>query len=260
MKRYNLIYYFLLLAIVMGTFASMAQNSYGMNLMGLACFGFFLVFGHELFFRVRRYDHLTRTERNSLSVELAALCLLSLLFAFRALLIDVPFGWAIIVYALTILALVHVVAIAGLFRNGSASVGILLYRFALLCFVSTFLAGLFFSSLAAVLAIAGFGAAFAFLFIVYRSRGVVTDGENNLLWKKATVGKSGITLIGFGLIFLWFGLRQAGIFPPLYSGDVPPAYVELIRRAEAGEDKRTVRKQYQLFDEEYAKFIQRHKD
>ena len=49
MKNYNPIYYFLFILLVTGAFASMAQNSYGIKMMGGVAFAFGLVFLVEFF-------------------------------------------------------------------------------------------------------------------------------------------------------------------------------------------------------------------
>ncbi len=44
MKKFNTIYYLLFILLVMGAFAAMAQNNYGLNIMGGVAFVFALVF------------------------------------------------------------------------------------------------------------------------------------------------------------------------------------------------------------------------
>ena len=84
MKRYNVVYYVLFLAVTMGAFASMAQNSYGMKLMGLVCLGFCLTFLYELFFSVPKLQDLSLKSKRWFSLELVALNFLALLFFFRS--------------------------------------------------------------------------------------------------------------------------------------------------------------------------------
>jgi hypothetical protein len=44
MKRYNLLYYLLMVLLILGAFAAMAQNSYGQNILGLVAIAFGLTF------------------------------------------------------------------------------------------------------------------------------------------------------------------------------------------------------------------------
>ena len=54
MRRFNPIYYLLFILLVMGAFASMAQNSYGLRIMGTVAFSFALVFLIEFISVLRR--------------------------------------------------------------------------------------------------------------------------------------------------------------------------------------------------------------
>ncbi len=40
MKSYNTLYYLLTVLLIMGAFASMAQNSYGMQIISVVCIAF----------------------------------------------------------------------------------------------------------------------------------------------------------------------------------------------------------------------------
>ncbi|MBA2746636.1 MAG: hypothetical protein H0U44_10455, partial [Flavisolibacter sp.] len=56
MKKFNTIYYLLFILLVMGAFASMAQNSYGLKIMGGVAFVFALVFLLEFISVLRTKD------------------------------------------------------------------------------------------------------------------------------------------------------------------------------------------------------------
>src|SRR5260370_1036635 len=131
MKRYNVVYYILFLAVVMGAFASMAQNSYGMKLIGLVCLGFCFTFLYEVFF----------------------------------------------------------------------------------------LAGVIRPEIAKLIGPAGFVFLFGFIVILFLFRNRIFEGEklSLLTYIRRMKNKSGLLLIGFTLMFLFFGLNQADILPPLYS-------------------------------------------
>jgi hypothetical protein len=47
------------------------------------------------------------------------------------------------------------------------------------------------------------------------------------------------------------------MLPSLYSGEMPSGYMELIRKAESGEEKGIGKKKYEQFAEEYNKFVDR---
>src|SRR5688500_13831891 len=56
MKKYNPIFYLLFILLVMGAFASMAQNSYGIKIMGAVAFLFVIVFFAVLVSYIRKED------------------------------------------------------------------------------------------------------------------------------------------------------------------------------------------------------------
>lgn len=65
MKKYNTYYYLLFVLLVMGAFASMAQNSYGFKIMGLVAFIFSVLFITQLIYVLRnksRVDYLVVCE------------------------------------------------------------------------------------------------------------------------------------------------------------------------------------------------------
>ena len=266
MKRYNTIYYFLFMAVIMGAFASMAQNSYGMKLMGCACLGFSITFLHELIFSVPSYPDMTRQRKRWLALELAALSLMALLFFFRSFLIEIMFGKEAVLLSLFALGVVSIfnsfVYINRTWRaNKLLSFGIVSYYGALIFFIITFVAGVVRPAAAKMLGPVGFIFLLGFVLtgLVFRSK--VFEGEKISLlhFVRTMKNKSGITMIGFILIFLYFGLSQAAIFPPLYSGKMPSGYLELIRRAESGEEKTNGKKRYEQFEEQYSKLVRRHR-
>ena len=264
MKRYNVVYYVLFLAVTMGAFASMAQNSYGMKLMGLVCLGFCLTFLYELFFSVPKLQDLSLKSKRWFSLELVALNFLALLFFFRSFLIEIPGGREWILFTLVALfgitlfnAWVHVWRSRVIHKM--LSLGVLFYYGALLFFIITFFAGVVRQEIAKILGPIGFIFLFGFFMTVLIFRNRIFEGEEMsiLQYVRMMKNKSGILLIGFGLMFLFFGLNQAGILPSLYSGEKPSGYLNLIRQAESGEEKIQGKKRYELFDEQYQKFIRK---
>ena len=87
MKKYNPIYYLLFILLVMGAFASMAQNSYGPKIMGGVAFLFGLVFIAEIFSFLRKKD----ARDPFIFLELAGLILMAVIFGLRVFYIHFPF-------------------------------------------------------------------------------------------------------------------------------------------------------------------------
>ena len=87
MKKYNTIYYLLFILLIMGAFASMAQNSYGLKIMGGVAF----VFG--LLFLIEFISVLSEKGKKDIYrlIEPACLLTLSIIFALRVFYIHFPF-------------------------------------------------------------------------------------------------------------------------------------------------------------------------
>src|SRR6478609_2985544 len=87
MKKYNTIYYLLFILLIMGAFASMAQNNYGLKIMGTVAFVFGLVFANK-FISILRKDE---KKDVYILIELVCLFLVSFIFGFRVFYIHFPY-------------------------------------------------------------------------------------------------------------------------------------------------------------------------
>src|SRR5687768_7108492 len=87
MKRYSIIYYLLFMLMIMGAFASMAQNEYGTVILGLATASFSLLFLIQVI-----YGLLTKKIRSISEVlELISLFMLAGILALRVFYIRFQF-------------------------------------------------------------------------------------------------------------------------------------------------------------------------
>ena len=87
MKKYNALYYLLFILLVMGAFASMAQNNYGLKIMGGVAFVFGLVFLAEFITVLGKKDN----KKIEALVETACLFLLAVIFGCRVFYIHFPY-------------------------------------------------------------------------------------------------------------------------------------------------------------------------
>src|SRR6185295_16651256 len=140
------------------------------------------------------------------------------------------------------------------------ALGVAAYYGTVISFIITFIAGVVKPDIAKMLGPLGFIFLFCFVLISLLFRSKVYEGKKISVLKSVRTmqNKTGIVIIGFTLVFLYFGLHQANIFPPLYSGKMPTGYLELIRRAESGEEKKPGKKSYELFEEQYSVLVKRH--
>src|SRR5579871_4051085 len=86
MKGYNTLYYLLFVILIMGAFASMAQNSYGQKILGGVAIAF------AILFIVQFIDSVHKKKNRSIytSIELACLFVISIIFALRIFYISFP--------------------------------------------------------------------------------------------------------------------------------------------------------------------------
>jgi hypothetical protein len=113
MKKYNPIYYLLFILLVMGTFASMAQNSYGIKIMGGVAFAFGFVFLIQLISLLIKKEKIV----GYTFIETACLFLLSFIFGLRVFYIHFPFIELLFVAAAVLLGFVYVVKMITRFRH-----------------------------------------------------------------------------------------------------------------------------------------------
>ena len=112
MKSYNTVYYLLTVLLIMGGFASMAQNSYGMPIISAVCMAFGLVFFIQ-FIQALRANEPNRAEQ---AIEFFALFVLAFIFTLRTLQIYFPFIEWIFVAAAAVLALNYFTRLRHWFR------------------------------------------------------------------------------------------------------------------------------------------------
>src|ERR1700712_4471045 len=113
MKSYNTIYYLLTVLLIMGGFASMAQNSYGLPIIGAVCMAFGLMFFIQ-FIQALRAKEPNRTEQ---AIEFFVLFILALIFTLRTLQIYFPFIEWMFIAAAVVLALNYLTRLRHWFRQ-----------------------------------------------------------------------------------------------------------------------------------------------
>ena len=92
MKKLNVIFLFLFILLVMGAFASMAQNSYGLKILGGVAFVFALLFIAEFVTALRR------KENEDLFTIIEPLCLFILSFIFGLRVFYIHFNYVEILF------------------------------------------------------------------------------------------------------------------------------------------------------------------
>jgi hypothetical protein len=261
MKTYNTIYYLLFVLLIMGAFASMAQNSYGLTLLGSVSVSFGLLFLYQFLKTVQKQER----KEYSLQAELLALFVLSILFALRIFHFYFPFSE--VLFAVAGLVLIYVYAKKMLQRYGilasknmNAARLSLVYHLSLILFIISLIVAPLLPQLYAYFGIAAFILLVGFIVAGLLVPKYLLDGSEFSVFKLVATLKdrSMILLSLFFIISLYMGLTRIGMLPSMYSDEYPQAYFKLVNRAESGKEKPVNGKySHQEFKKRYDDFVEK---
>jgi hypothetical protein len=261
MKSYNTLYYLLTVLLIMGAFASMAQNSYGMQIISMVTIAFGLIFLIRFVGQLNDgggSDKLAPTEYLSLF-------LLALIFTFRSFQVYFPYiEWLFGISGIVIAGIYTVKAIRHFryYKQKNITVAFLL----MIAYFS-----ISFFSLAMVLfafnpLLARYLGIFSLVLIAGFLFGGIFYGRFLVGLEKTSVFKviAGfrdrfyLLLTLFVLFTLYVGLTGAGVLPRLYSDNYPQAYYKLVNEAETGKERPVEGKyQYERFKTAYDQFVEK---
>ena len=262
MKRYATIYYLLFVLLVMGAFASMAQNAYGLKICGIACLGFALTFLHEIFFAPRPADD-QLVAPWLLYAELTFLSVIALVFLLRNFSTDLPFSDTLLIISLTsllLLFLYHAILQLKIARRHQIKLVYLtaLYYGAVLFFMLSILSTVVLPGLAINLALVAIVLVFVFAALTLVFKDFTINDESISIWQyiRQMKNKSAILLIACMLISGYSLLNSAGVLPSFYYG-TPKGYQNLVNVNNAAGDPEGKEKQRE-FKERYEEFTRKH--
>jgi hypothetical protein len=261
MKTYNTIYFLLFVLLIMGAFASMAQNSYGLKLLGFVGVAFGLLFLYQLI----RYQIKSDKKKSLLQFELASLTILSFVFALRVFNIHSQVTDMLFVAAGIVLAGVYIVKLASAYTTLKVSSPMLalliaIFYLSLIMFIVFVIAGIYSPMVSKIAGIIGFVLMVIFLLAAVVKGEFLVEGENisAFRWIIGERDSSGLLISLFSVAAFYFALNSAGILPPLYVDDLPQAYYKLVRdtKSDKGiqEGGKTIHDQFKT---EYDKFVSR---
>jgi hypothetical protein len=263
MKNYNPIYYLLFILVVTGAFASMAQNSYGIKMMGGVAFAFGLVFLVECFSAI-----LSKDKKDGYAlIETACLSLLSLIFGCRVFYIHFPFIEMAFATTVILLLLLYLRKMILLFRDMKSKnkwmVTLLLsYYTSLLLFLISLLSIEFRPKISATAGTAAFVLLLAFILAGFLKKDLLVEGDKVSAFRliKHFKDHSIVILSLFLLMSLYVGLNKMGAIPDIYSDQFPQVYYRLVHEAASGKEKPVNGKyKYEIFREKYDRFLQQNK-
>jgi len=261
MKSYNTVYYLLTVLLIMGGFASMAQNSYGLTIISAVCIAFGLIFFVQ-FIQALGSDAPNKTEQ---SVEFFTLFVLSFIFTLRTMQIYFPFiEWLFAAASIT-LGLNYLTRLQHWFRlicpkDKTLATLILIAYLSIVLFCIAMVEITFKPRIARWTGALALMLVFVFLLAALLKRHFLMDGENKSAFSIIARFKDRLyLLLSLFIIFsLYFGLSAANILPKLYSDKFPQAYFELVNNAETGKEKPINGEfKYQVFKKNYDRFVER---
>jgi len=246
----------------MGAFASMAQNDYGLKLVGVVAALFGLLFIIQLFF------HLWKKSNKGIidSLELVSLAALAVILAMRVFylrfqFVEIVFGLAgLILIALYIQKLIQ--SWYGLKdKSRILAILILLFHTSIVLYVTSMVTVPFLPGMAEPSGGLAFALLICFIVIGVVKKDIMVAGEKVSGLKYVTTFKdrSLVLMALFVLFTAYMGLTTVGVLPKMYSDEFPQAYFKLVDEAEKGNEKPLNGKfSHEAFKEKYDVFVERH--
>lgn len=235
----------------------MAQNNYGLDLIGFSSFAFGAIMLNDLS-KVKK-DWIKR-------IELGALIITTALFGMRALYFHLPYIEWVVTINSGVLAIIYLLRIIEANTNRSSNQKFMLfiisYYSGLVLLLSSMSIRIFSPIISDALGGIGFGLLLLFGFGYYLLKKDLVDGENITLLRhvRETNPNSLVLATAFFLISAYTGLYMVKILPPLYTEKVPPTYLELVRKAETGQEQAIDGSfQHDHYKEAYDAFVEKNK-
>jgi hypothetical protein len=262
MSRYNPYYYILFVLIILSAFASMAQNYYGIKILGTAALAFGLIFLLQL------REDLKSKHLNKWVViaELTGLTVISIILCLRIFFIRFPFVEFIFGVSGLLVIISYVVRIIDVWKK------IRLKSFVLTMLLISFLASItsytismtivpFYPLIADPFGVAGFILFIAFVVGGFMQKHIILNGDRITVFSYiAKIRDRSIVLLALFILFTsYIGLTKYDIIPTMYSDQYPQAYFELVTKTETGaENTKQGKNNHEEFKAQYDKFIERH--
>jgi hypothetical protein len=259
MKKYIPIYYLLCVLLVFGAFAAMAQNAYGLTILGLVAASFAIVFLTQLLYYFNSKD----SPRDRLVIlELSTLILMSGILSLRVFYLRFMFVEEIFIAAGFLLAVVFTIRLIKTFKHIASDNKIIAFVIALfhasiiLYLLSMTMVPLHLN--ADPIGIAAFALFIAFIFAGWLSKSFLLDGKKESAFSLVTKFRDrSVLLIALFLIFTaYMGLTRINVVPKMYTDEYPQAYFKLLNEFDAEVDGSQYK--HEEFKSEYDKFVERH--
>jgi hypothetical protein len=252
--------------LLIGIFASMAQNDYGIELMGAGCFGLAALYFLQMIWELININFSIDRNNFLLLSELFLFSILSALFGFRSLYIVLPAGETVFIVVGILLLIVHIV-IALDWNKKVAMENLLLARHifffngAVALLLSVMIIRIFNPYLSFALGFVGIILIAPITISIIKSTRYDYAGKT---WSLIQVilkskHKTGLLFVFFIASGVYLALSGASIVPSIENAQMPRTYIELVNRAEAGDEKPIEGKyQHEKYREALSNFLDRH--
>lgn len=258
MKKYTTLYYLLFVLIVMGAFASMAQNDYGMTILGLAAASFSIIFLVQLISLVPK--KMAKDE----VVEVTCLFVLTAIMAMRVFYVRFDFVEYVFTIAGVILVLVYGRKMIVVYNNvklysGNLSLLILIFYGSLMLYLISLVTVPFLPAVSEPIGMV------ALAFMVLAGVGNLVVGDILVNSERTTAfqfalrlrDRSMVLLTLFLLFTCYMAFTKFDLVPRLYSDEFPQSYYQLVNQAETGKEVQVNGKfKHEIFKEHYDSFLQ----
>ena len=246
----------------MGAFASMAQNSYGLKIMGIVSFSFCLLFLTQLTYVIKN-----KGAKDFLGIaELSGLTILSIIFGLRVFFIHFDFVEILFVITSTVLILVFGFKMIESYsklksenRNLAWLIGV--FYFSIVLYILSMIAVPFISWIGQPLGAIAFALMILFVAISYFKGPMLFKGDKVTAFEIIGQKKDRSPVLAslFVLFSLYIGLTMIGVLPGMYSDEFPKAYFEMVNEAETGQEEPIDGKyRHEIFKEKYDQFLKHH--
>ncbi len=260
MKKFVTYYYLLFVLLIMGTFASMAQNDYGNVILGCVAFAF------ALLFIIQFSATFSSNSQNYLNqIELFALSLIAVILGLRVFYIH--FQWVEGIYGLAGISLIGVQfgKILNQTKSYKARNKILifltvLFRLSLIFYLVSMTVVPFAPVFTEPSGEIAFALLLIFILVAFLNKDLMSNRENisPIQLVNQLKDHSLVLLVLFALFTAYMGLTKIGAAPTMYSDELPQAYFELVKQGDAGKLSREEKLQVNNFKEMYDGFVEKH--
>ncbi len=260
MKKFTAYYYLLFILLIMGAFAAMAQNGYGLKIMGGVAFVFGILFFIEFIYEIGKKE---KKEFFTLA-EPVCLSVVSAIFALRIFYVYFSYVELFFAGAVLMLVLIYIRKMIIRFRymqsrNKLLAILLFVFHLVIVFFLVSLVLVPFSPKIGEYIGIGAFVLLLGFIVAGLIKKDFLVDGENTSVLKRINSykGHSIIIITMFTLFSLYTGLTKINVLPGIYSDEFPQVYYKLVNQAASKEEKpvegefkfEEFKKQYDLFIE-----------